>query len=237
MIRWLLLLALLDATALFASTGIPPECLAEMVAEMGPSGDELGETPSLDALNPVALTTERLTLATPRRSDLPELLPIFRHGPTVRFTWFDWGEGFWSLRRVGVRYDTFAKKALAGERHDFLIRRREDGVLIGRMALYRGETPGSLEMGITLHEPYWGNRYAPEVITEIFRYAFRDLKATELRFRTEPENEKMLKQYERLGIPKVRDASEDLHPEPPFFHRYHHFALTRDAWCARHGCP
>jgi RimJ/RimL family protein N-acetyltransferase len=159
-------------------------------------------------------------------------LPIFRHGPTVRFTWFDWGDDFWNLGRLGARYESFARSALDGHRHDFFLRRREDGALIGRCALYPGVGPGSWEFGITLHEPYWGQRYAAETIEAIFRFVFVDLGGTEVRFRTEPENEKMLKQYERLAIPKVIDAADDV-PEPPLFHRYHHFALGADAWRAR----
>ena len=214
-------------------------CLAEMVTLLGPPGDLLAETPSMDrnvATRAVHLTTARLSLGTPRRADMADLLPIFRHGPTVKFTWFDWGDDFWSLRRVGMRYETFAEKALLGLRHDFMIRAHEGNVLVGRCALYEGVGPGSWEFGITLHEPYWGRRYAAEVIEEIFRYVFVDLRGTEVRFRTEPEHEKMLKQYERLGIPKVIDEQDD-NPEPPTYHRYHHFALSREAWCRTHRCP
>lgn len=234
--RLLLFLVLWSsALAVAAKDDVARRCLAELTDALGAGGDALGATPALERLETlpaVVLDTARLELRTPRRADMAELMPIFQDGPTVKFTWFNFGEGFWNLGRVGAQYEKFAKGQLAGQRQDFMIRQRADGALVGRFALYGGVGPGSWEMGITLYRLYWGRRYAPETMEEALRYVFEDLGGTELRFRTEPENEPMLVQYPRLGIPKVIDAKDDV-PEAPFFHRYHHFALTRDQWRAR----
>lgn len=153
---------------------------------------------------------------------------MFNDYLTARYTWFWLGENFWTVPRLRHKYGAFAWDARQGLREDFTIQAK-DGHVVGRMAIWKGPAEKTWELGITLRREDWGNRYAEEAIREMARHVFEDLGGTELRFRTEPENEPMLKQYERMGIRKVIDAADDV-PEPPLFHRYHHFLWTRPEW-------
>jgi len=172
----------------------------------------------------------RVVLRPPQPSDYPVFRDMFNDYLTARYTWFWLGENHWDLARVQEKYESFARDQKEGLREDFAIQKNDTAkTVLGRAAIWKGPTENSWELGITLHRDHWGNRYAEESIREIARHVFEDLGATELRFRTEPENEPMLKQYDRMGIKKVIDAADDI-PEPPLFHHYHHFVWSREEW-------
>jgi RimJ/RimL family protein N-acetyltransferase len=222
------------------SNDIPPtEPCGEVVSQSGFAHAELAPAPHMEALSKqaISIASGRLILRTPERGDLPFLLEMFSDYLTVRYTWFWHGENYWTLERVRAEYDGFAKKQLEGARRDFLIHLNDsEKTRVGRSAFFPGKGPGSWELGITLYRRYWGNRYAEDALRGMFRYAFGEMKAKEIWFRTEPENTPMLRQYEKFGIPKVIDAKEDV-PEPPLYHRYHHFLLTKELWTRIAGKP
>ena len=201
--------------------------LAEVHAELGP-------TPHLDALahQPISLLTKRLHILSPARSDLRYILPMFNDFKTAKYTWFWLGESHWDLEKIREKFEGYASEQLQGRGPSFVLHLTDqDRTVIGRCAFWQrpDKGRGSWEFGITIHHPYWGQGFARETLEEVLRYAFAEMGAKEIWFRTEPENTQMLKQYSKLGIPKVIDSADDT-PEAPLFHRYHHFVLTRARW-------
>lgn len=199
------------------------------------SAEYLEPSPNLDTLqkSPISLDTTRLTLRTPQLKDMPRIFDIFKDPETVKYTWFVAKEGEpWTINRVTKKYDSFAKDQLGKQRVDFVLETKDSPpTVVGRCALYKREGAGAddWEFGITIHKDYQGKKYAEETMRAMIRYAFNELKAKNLWFETEPENQPMLKQYERLGIRKEKDAADDI-PRGPLKHRYHQFLITQEEW-------
>lgn len=221
---------------LLAAFFVAPPCL--------PCGEEVrdeGEkTAHLDRLvsESIELASSRLVLRTPRAEDLPALLPTFADYETVKFTWFAFDEGTvrWTPETLRERFEWQAKEQLAGKRQDFVMQLREPPhPVIGRCALYPWkDAKGDWELGITIHRSFWGNGYGEETTRAMLKHAFASLGAKEVRLRILEENRAMIRVCERIGIPKVLDRKDDT-PEEPFFHHYHHYAITKAEWEAGQG--
>lgn len=234
--KWILTILLTSACALGGDDRV---CVTEVrvsgqTAEaLASSEPAMGKTPAMDELRKTAfvrLESKRLVLSTPAPGDLPLLVPIFNDFLSVRYTWFWENETYWNPERMAEKFDAFAKDQLEGKRHDFVIRlKQEPHALIGRCAFFQTNTPGVWEYGITIFRSYWGNHLAREVMAATLEYAFSNLGATRVWFRTEPENEQMLRQYPHFGIEKAPDTEEQL-PTAGKDHEYLTFKIDAVDW-------
>jgi RimJ/RimL family protein N-acetyltransferase len=153
------------------------------------------------------LTTERLTLRGWRPDDLeayaeitadPEVMR-FMDGPLDRAG--AWREialfvGHWELRGYGL----------------WVVERREDGALLGRIGLWEPEGWPGLEVGWLLGRAAWGRGYATEAARASVEYAWSELGAEQLISIIDPENAASIRVAERLGMRPLRDGTLRGHP-------------------------
>jgi RimJ/RimL family protein N-acetyltransferase len=162
------------------------------------------------------LTTDRLVLRGWRDEDLAAYAEMTADPEVMRFmggvvdragTWREIAlfVGHWELRGHGL---------WAVER---------DGVLIGRVGLWRPEGWPGLEVGWLLGRDAWGRGYATEAARASVEFAWNELGAAQLISLIAPENVASQRVAERLGM-RTQGDHYSLRGEPLVIH-----VLTRAA--------
>ena len=95
---------------------------------------------------------------------------------------------------------------------NWVVERKSDGVVIGRVGLWNPEGWFGVEVGWKLARHAWGQGYATEAATAAITWAFDHLGVDQLISVINPENTASLKVAERLGMTKSHDAELDGHP-------------------------
>jgi RimJ/RimL family protein N-acetyltransferase len=103
--------------------------------------------------------------------------------------------GHWALRGYG----------------NWVVERKADGVLIGRVGLWNPEGWPGLEVGWTLARHAWGQGYATEAASATMEWAWTVLDAPRLISVIHPENLASARVAERVGLRRLRE--ETLHSE------------------------
>ena len=97
--------------------------------------------------------------------------------------------GHWSLRGYG----------------NWAVERQSDGVLVGRVGLWRPEGWPGLEVGWMLARHAWGQGYAAEAARAAIEWAWTELGAAQLLSIVHAENPRSMRVAERLGMRLLRE--------------------------------
>jgi 8-oxo-dGTP diphosphatase len=111
----------------------------------------------------------------------------------------------------------------------FGIERIRDGALLGVIELRRDETGG--EITLWLGRDFWGRGFATEALNRLARFAFQGLGLGELRARVLPANAASARVFIKAGFAERGTVACG----PGGAYQARLFALSRDAWAARHA--
>src|SRR4051812_22339227 len=141
------------------------------------------------------LQTERLLMREWRDSDLDAFAAFYADAEVMRYltgepimrndTWRNMASaaGHWMLRGYGL----------------WVVERKSDGAVIGRVGLINPEGWPRLEVGWTLGRAYWGQGYATEAAQASMNYGFLTQDPDRLISLIAPENEASQAVAQRLG--------------------------------------
>jgi len=162
------------------------------------SGKERSEFMNL--LDPIVLSTERLTLRPLTESDAPALFQIHAHPEVMRY-WASppWTEMDQAHQRIARSRAGFAD----GSDIQFGIERRTDLVLVGMCSLFNFNIPSRrAELGYALGRPFWGVGYMNEALHALLDHAFFTLNLHRVEADIDPRNLASAKTLARLGFQK-----------------------------------
>lgn len=152
----------------------------------------------MNAFEPIALTTPRLTLRQLTEADMPALFAIHSHPEVMRYwaspPWQTVAEAEQLLKRIHDGYRT-------GEALQLGIERNEDHALIGScvvFSIYKESQRG--EIGYSLGRPYWSKGYMGEALQVFVAHCFGALNFNRLEADIDPRNLASAKTLERLGF-------------------------------------
>jgi RimJ/RimL family protein N-acetyltransferase len=150
------------------------------------------------------LQTERLILREWRHSDLDAFAAFYADAEVMRYlageaiarndAWRNMASaaGHWMLRGYGL----------------WVVERKSDGAVIGRVGLINPEGWPGLEVGWTLGRRYWGQGYATEAARASMSYGFLTQNVDRLISLIHSDNEASQAVAQRLG--EARGANYDL---------------------------
>ena len=95
---------------------------------------------------------------------------------------------------------------------NWVVERKSDGVVIGRVGLWNPEGWFGIEVGSKLARHAWGQGYATEAATAAITWAFDQLDYDRLISVINPDNAASIRVAERLGMTKSHDADLDGQP-------------------------
>ncbi|WP_052731998.1 GNAT family N-acetyltransferase [Devosia geojensis] len=150
---------------------------------------------------PETLRTARLTLAPPRLTDLPELVPLADNENVTRWT-----------TRMPYPYAhadgvDFVENIATGADQKPYALRNEDGAFIGVASLmFHAQLP---EVGYWLGEPFWGRGYASEALGALVAAARATGLAPMLAAKALADNKASLRVLEKQGFQRVREVPDD----------------------------
>jgi RimJ/RimL family protein N-acetyltransferase len=166
------------------------------------------------------LETDHLTLRMLRHSDLdayaqmcadPEVMRYIGDGqPLARpMAWRNLAMmiGHWSLRGYGL----------------WAVEERSSGVFVGRIGCWNPEGWPGFEVGWMLRRPFWGQGYATEAARTAIRFAFTELKQSQVISLIHPENAPSIRVAQRLGE-RLLDSTEVMGKTALLY------CITREEW-------
>jgi RimJ/RimL family protein N-acetyltransferase len=176
------------------------------------------------------LETQRLMLREWRASDLDAFAVVYGDRDVMRYlggetlarndAWRNMATaaGHWVLRGYGL----------------WVVERKSDAAVIGRVGLINPEGWPGLEVGWTLGRPYWGNGYATEAASAAMRYGFLTQPVDKLISLIDPDNLASQAVARRLG--------ETLGPDYELVvagksYPTQIWSITRDEWRKRAPAP
>ena len=173
------------------------------------------------------LTTERLTLRTFRREDLPLYASLNAHPDVVRYL-----GGAPLSRRDSDEIAEWANEVNERERIGLIaVERTADGTFLGMCGLHhQSSMPDHVEVAWRLAPEYWGHGYATEAATAWLDYGFDVLNLTEIISMTDAANDRSLAVMRRLGM--RFDRIEEIEDEGVLFEALIH-VITADEWRER----
>lgn len=146
------------------------------------------------------LQTERTIMREPLEGDLDAYAEMTSDPETMRFiggvasreeAWRGMALhlGHWQLRGYGT----------------WMVLRRTDGALLGRVGLWNPEGWPGLEVGWKLVRSAWGQGYATECARAAIAWAWSELEVSRLVSMIDPRNERSIAVARRLGMTPWRD--------------------------------
>ena len=152
----------------------------------------------MPSFSDVTLQTARLVLRMPVPADADAVFAM-RADPVVQ----RYGSHPpWTDRQTAV--DWIARNAKwmeDGESAQFMIERREDGVVVGSCTLFHLDLPcRRAEVGYALALPEWGKGYANEAVGAMLDWGFDHLDLNRVEADIDPRNVPSARALERLGF-------------------------------------
>ena len=149
-------------------------------------------------LTDITLQTARLVLRVPVLADADAIYAM-RADPVVQ----RYGSHPpWTERQTALDWiDRNTRGMQAGEHAQFVIERREDGIVVGSCTLY-GLDPQCrrAEVGYALALPEWGKGYANEAVGTMLDWGFDHLDLNRVEADIDPRNLPSARALERLGF-------------------------------------
>lgn len=176
------------------------------------------------------LQTERLSMREWRDDDLDAFAAFYADVEVMRFLS---GEAM-------ARNDAW--RSMAGSAGNWLLRgygtwvveRKSDGAVIGRVGLINPEGWPGLEVGWTLGRPYWGQGYATEAAQAAMNYGFLTQGVDRLLSLIDPDNKPSQAVARRLGETQGAEHRLTIGGKQ---HLCHIWSITREEWRRRALLP
>jgi RimJ/RimL family protein N-acetyltransferase len=146
----------------------------------------------------VTLQTARLHLRMPTLADTDAIFAM-RSDPVVQ----RYGSHPpWTDRQTAIDWiERNGRGMAAGEHAQFVIERRDDGVVIGSCILYGLDAQcRRAEVGYALARSEWGKGYANEAVSTMLDWGFAHLDLNRIEADIDPRNEPSARALERLGF-------------------------------------
>ena len=163
------------------------------------------------------LETERLVLRLPRADDAEALAEAWSDPEVMRFIG-DGSTGDVEAARQAI--ERFLSRWAADGLGHFVVERREDGVVVGRVGflVWNPDTwktgtraefgdRAEVELGWTLARAHWGHGFATEAAAACRDAAFGELGLDRLISLIQPGNERSIRVAEKLGERHERDVA------------------------------
>ncbi len=151
------------------------------------------------------LTTPRLILRPVARDDLPRILALAGDAAVAEMT----GAIPHPLTAADVE-PRFASGQTDG--HTFAITRQDDLEFLGMVSLALAKESGRLpRLGYWIGRPYWGQGYATEAVRRVLRFAFGEMKLSEIEAGVFPGNDASMKVLTKTGF---RETGRVMRPAP-----------------------
>jgi RimJ/RimL family protein N-acetyltransferase len=154
----------------------------------------------VNAVEVPIIETERMVLRGWRNEDLDEFAALVADTTVMEFlggtgdreeAWRTIATyvGHWQLRGYGL----------------WVVERKTDGAVLGRVGLWNPEGWPGMEIGWTLARHAWGHGYAKEAARAVMRWAWEVLEAPRLISVIAPGNRRSIKVAESLGMRRERE--------------------------------
>lgn len=151
--------------------------------------------PQLSPNSKTVLTGERVLLREPRKKDGAEFLAVNRRSASFN-------RGLASPPTKPAQFDEFLKRSKRPDAACFLICRKDDGAVMGSIALSQIFRGGFLSayLGYQIGAEFARQGYMTEAIRLMLHYAFADLKLHRLEANIQPGNTASIALVKRAGF-------------------------------------
>ena len=151
--------------------------------------------------------TERLVLSGWRRDQIADLVRL--HGnPVVAKYLRDHGQP-WSMAEMEAALDEWIHLYETRRLGKMRVRRKSDGVMVGRCGYGIYGPTGEPEIGYSLYPEFWGQGYAFEAASGQRDWIFRETDAPHFIGMADVRNAASLKVLERIGMTRTEVAPSD----------------------------
>lgn len=146
----------------------------------------------------VPITTDRLTIRLLEEKDA-EVFFRYRTMPEI-YEYQSWvPESLESIRRFTIE-NAASPSFRPGIYTQLAIIKRQDGMLIGDMAVILKDDGAQAEIGFSLIPENQGKGYATEAVTAIINHLFYEIGLHRIFASVDPDNKKSIKLIEKLGF-------------------------------------
>jgi len=151
--------------------------------------------------------TDRLVLSVWRRDQIGDLVRL--HGDPVVAKYLSAHGQPWSMQEMEAALDDWIALFETRRLGKMRVRRKSDGVLIGRCG-YGIYTPtGEPEIGYSLYPEFWGQGYAFEAASGMRDWIFRETDAPHFIGFADVRNAASLTVLERIGMTPTKVETSD----------------------------
>jgi RimJ/RimL family protein N-acetyltransferase len=156
---------------------------------------------------PDLFETERLVLSGWRREQVPDLVRL--HGNPVVAKYLRGHGQPWSMEEMESSLDEWIALFETRRLGKMRVRRKSDGVLVGRCGYGIYAPTGEPEIGYSLYPEFWGNGYAFEAASGMRVWTFRETDEPHFIGMADVHNTASLKVLERIGMTKTEVLPSD----------------------------
>ncbi|RYE10601.1 MAG: N-acetyltransferase [Hyphomicrobiales bacterium] len=151
--------------------------------------------------------TERLVLSGWRRDQLDDLVRL--HGDPVVTRYLSPGGEPWTHEAMAEALDHWIELFETRQLGKLRVRRKADGVLVGRAGYGVYARTGEPEIGYSLYPQFWGNGYALEAATGLRDWIFRETDAPHFIAMADVDNAPSLKVLDKIGMTRTHVGPYD----------------------------
>jgi RimJ/RimL family protein N-acetyltransferase len=155
----------------------------------------------------LVFTTERLSIRTATRGDIPFLLQLWNDGRVMRFVGFPQG-----LQATSEQLAKQLEREPEGVFDRVLIVTLGSGMAIGQCKLGSPDSDGIAETDVKLHPDHWRQGYGTEVKRGLLGYLFANTDCIAVQATPNRENAASLRMQEAVG---GKIVGEGLDKAPP----------------------
>ena len=145
--------------------------------------------------------TDRLVLSGWRRDQIDDLFRL--HGDPVVARYLSAEGQPWPREKMEAALDHWIELFETRRLGKMRVRRKSDGVLVGRCGYGIYEPTGEPEIGYSLYPEFWGNGYAYEAASGMRDWIFRETDASHFIGMADVRNLASRKVLERIGMTRT----------------------------------
>jgi RimJ/RimL family protein N-acetyltransferase len=153
------------------------------------------------------IETERLVLSGWRRDQLADLVRL--HGDPLVARYLSAHGQPWSMTAMQSALDEWIHLFETRRLGKLRVRRKTDGVLVGRCGYGIYKPTGEPELGYSLYPEFWGNGYAVEAASGMRDWIFREAEATHFIAMADVRNAPSLRILSAIGMMTTEIAPTD----------------------------